>query len=97
MRGIEAPKPLSGAYLSRVLGRSLGGTEQARALVLSDDTDDICSYILKSMTAIFTQNNCGRRARLLGAREQWEGGQNNCIQWLTIPLKQMLRTEMIRQ
>ena len=75
MRGPEAPKPLSGAYLSRVLGRSLGGTEQARALVLSDDTDDICSYNLKSMTAIFTQNNCGRRARLLGARNSGRVGK----------------------
>ena len=74
MRGLEAPKPLSGADLSRVLGRSLGGSEWARVLVLSDGTDDICSYHLKSTTAIFTQNNCGRRARLLGAREQWGGG-----------------------
>ena len=79
MRGLEAPKPLSGADLFRVLGRSLGGSEWARALVLSDGTDGICSFNLKSTTAIFTQNNCGRRARLLGAREQWGVGGKTAL------------------
>ena len=85
VRGLEPPKTLSGTDFSRVFGRSLGGSEQARALVLYDDTNDIYSYNLKSITAIFTQNNCGIRTRLLGAREQWEGGQNSYVKLLTIP------------